>query len=68
MSWNDRDYLALDHRHATEGLRALVTDALSKGKNDSTFRQWTHVPGALAAKAKQIRSKFDSYRKLANNE
>lgn len=62
--WTDRDYLALDHRNATEGLRAMLAGIGSKGSKD-TFRRWKLFSGEKAATRSRQKSKIAGYRKLA---
>lgn len=62
--WTDRDYLALDHRNSTEGLRAMIAGLGSKGSKD-TFRRWTTYSGQKAAKRKRQTDKIAGYRRLA---
>ena len=63
--WTDRDYLALDHRNSTEGLRAMLAGIGKKGGGD-TFRRWKSYSGARAAQRQRQASKIAGYRRLAD--
>lgn len=45
--WSTTDWVTLDIRNATEGLRATVVSALA-GKRKDVFRKWNHYPGREA--------------------
>lgn len=62
--WTDRDYLALDHRNSTEGLRAMLAGIGSKGSKD-VFRKWKTYSGAKSEQRRRQRGKLAGYRKLA---